>query len=163
MAKSETIDLYSPLPPEEIARKLKAIMDDPMPDAKARVFGNGSQYDMTLRYARRNVQNTMAPQLDAAMEPYGGGTRIKGEIGQTTAGRMFPIFWFGFLSLFVIVGVTVAWFVPGALLFGVIFSGIPILMMVIGGFAFRAGGKGETDKAEIMDFLRRELSATPVV
>lgn len=162
MAKSEVIDLYSPLPPEEIARKLKAIMDDPMTGARARVFGSGSQYDMTLRYARRNVQNTMAPQLDAAMEPYGGGTRISGTLGQTTAGRMFPIFWFGFLSLFVIVGVTVAWFVPDALLFGVIFAGIPILMMVIGGFAFRAGGKGEADKAEILGFLRSELNARPI-
>jgi hypothetical protein len=163
MAKSEAIDLYSPFPPEEIARKLKAIMDDPMPFEKARVFGSGSQYDMTLRYVRRNVQNAVAPQLDASMEPHGGGTRITGELGQTTAGRFLPFFWFGFLSLFVIVGVSVAWFVPDALLFGVIFAGIPMLMMVLGAFAFRAGGKGETDKAEILAFLRRELGATPVV
>lgn len=163
MAKSEEIDLYSPLPPEEIARKLKAIMDDPMTGAKARVYGNGSQYDMTLRYARRNVQNVMAPQLDATMEPRGGGTRISGTIGRTTAGRLFPVFWFGFLSLFVIVGIAVAWFVPDAILFGAIFAGIPILMMILGGVAFRAGGEGEDDKAEILAFLRRELGATPAV
>lgn len=60
MAKSEDIDLYSPLPPDDIARKLKAVMDDPMTTATARVYGSGSQYDMTLRYARRNVQNPMA-------------------------------------------------------------------------------------------------------
>lgn len=162
MADSETIDLYSPLPPEEIARKLKAIMDDPMPGAKARVYGTGSQYDMTLRYARRNVQNSMAPQLDATMEPQGGGTRISGTLGQTTAGRLFPFIWHGFLSLFVIVGVTVAWFVPEALLFGVIFAGIPLFMMVIGAIAFRVGGKGETDKAEILAFLQRELDTTPI-
>ncbi|MBN8845311.1 MAG: hypothetical protein J0H88_18905 [Sphingomonadales bacterium] len=161
MAKSETIDLYSPLPPDAIARKLKAIMDDPMEDAQARVFGSGSQYDMTLRYARRNIQNTMAPQLDATMEPEGAGTRISGTLGQTRAGRMFPFVWHGFLSLFVIVGVSVAWFAPDALLFGVIFAGIPLLMMVMGAIAFRAGGKGETDKAEILAFLRRELDARP--
>ena len=161
MADSEPIELYSPLPPEDIARKLKAIMDDPMPGAKARVYGTGSQYDMVLRYARRNVQNSMAPQLDAALEPQDGGTRITGEIGQSTAGRLFPFIWHGFLSLFVIVGVTVAWFVPEALLFGIIFAGIPLFMMVVGALAFRAAGNGEEDKAEILAFLHRELDARP--
>jgi len=162
MAKSEGIDLYSPLPPDEIARKLKAIMDDPMTTATARVYGSGSQYDMTLRYARRNVQNPMAPTLEAAMEPKGEGTRITGTLGLTRSGRLFPFVWHGFLSLFVIVGVTVAWFVPEALLFGVIFAGIPLFMMVVGSLAFRAGGaKDDEDRREIMRFLSRELDARP--
>jgi len=162
MAKSEDIDLYSPLPPEEIARKLKAIMDDPMPTATARVFGNGSQYDMTLRHARRNVQNPMAPTLEAAMEPQGEGTRITGTLGQTRSGRLFPFVWHGFLSLFVIVGVTVAWFVPDAWLFGAIFAGIPLFMMVIGAVSFRAGAaKDNEDRREILRFLTKELDARP--
>ncbi|UKK83587.1 hypothetical protein L7H23_13570 [Sphingopyxis sp. BSN-002] len=162
MAKSEDIDLYSPLPPEEIARKLKVIMDDPMPTATARVFGNGSQYDMTLRYARRNVQNPMAPTLEAAMEPQGEGTRITGTLGQTRSGRLFPFVWHGFLSLFVIVGATVAWFVPDALLFGAIFAGIPLFMMVIGAVSFRAGAaKDNEDRREILRFLTKELDARP--
>lgn len=159
MPDKQTVDLYSPLSPEEIARKLKTIMDDPMESASARVFGSGSQYEMTLRYVRRNVQNPMAPQLDAAMEPQGGGTRITGDIGRTTAGRLFPYIWFGFLSIFVIVGVSVAWFVPEALLFGVIFAGIPILMIVIGGIAFASAGNGDEDREQILAFLHRELDA----
>ena len=84
---------------DEIARKLKAVMDDPMTTATARVYGSGSQYDMTLRYARRNVQNPMAPTLEATMEPQGEGTRITGTLGQTRSGRLFPFVWHGFLSL----------------------------------------------------------------
>ena len=60
-----------------------------------------------------------------------------------------------------IVGVTVAWFVPDALLFGVIFAGIPLFMMIVGALAFRAAGTGEEDKAEILAFLHRELDARP--
>lgn len=161
MAQTETIDLHSPLSPEEIARKLKAIMDDPMDKAKARVVGHGSQYNMTLRYARRNVQNSMAPVLDATMEPQEGGTRITGEIGQTTTGRLFPYIWFGFLSIFVIIGVSVAWLVPDMLLFGTFFAGIPIFMMIIGGIVFRGVGNGDEDKREIIAFLHRELDARP--
>jgi hypothetical protein len=162
MAKSEAVDLFSPLSPEAIAYKLKAIMADPMDGAKARVFGSGDQYVMRLRYARRNVQNAMAPELEASMAPHAGGTRIIGEIGRSTAGRLFPFIWFGFLSIFVIVGAAITWFVPGTLLFGAIFAGIPMLMMAIGGAAMRAGGDGSKDREEILAFLRRELDARPL-
>lgn len=163
MAKSEPIDLYSPLSPEAIAQKLKTIMADPMKDAKARVFGSGDQYVMRLRYARRGVQNMMAPELEASMEPQAGGTRITGTLGRSTAGRMFPYIWFGFLSIFVVVGVTIVWFVPGTLLFGAIFCGIPILMMVMGGAAMKAGtAKDDEDRREIMCFLARELDTRPI-
>lgn len=162
MSKSETIDLYSPFPPEEIAHKLQIIMADPMAHAEARVFGHGSQHEMTLRYARRDVENTMAPELDASMEPHGSGTRITGTLGRSRSGQLFPYIWHGFLSLFVIVGVTVAWFVPDALLFGVIFAGIPILMMIMGAIAFRTGGaKDDEDRREIMRFLAHEIDARP--
>lgn len=162
MAKSEIIDLYSPLSPEEIARKLKAIMDDPMPAAKARVYGSGSQHEMTLRHVRRNIRNDMAPALVATMEPYRNGTRITGAIGQTTVGRLFPCIWYGFLSIFIIVGIAVAVSVPDMWLFGAIFAGVPILMMVIGTIVFRAVGDGSMDRTEILDFLRRELDAKPI-
>jgi len=162
MPKSEAVDLHSPLSPEAIAHKLQAIMADPMDGAKARVFGSGDQYVMRLRYARRNVQNVMAPELEASMEPYAGGTRITGTIGRSTTGRLFPFIWFGFLSIFVIVGAVIVWFVPGTLLFGAIFAGIPILMMVMGGAAMRAGGDGSKDREEILAFLRRELDTRPL-
>ena len=51
---------------------------------------------------------------------------------------------------------------PEALLFGVIFAGIPLFMMVVGALAFRAGGaKDDEDRREIMRFLSRELDARP--
>jgi len=163
MAKSEPVDLYSPLSPEAIAHKLKTIMADPMDKAQARVFGSGDQYVMRLRYARRGVQNSMAPELDASMESCEGGTRLTGTLGRSTAGRMFPYIWFGFLSIFVIVGGTIAWFVPGTFLFGTIFAGIPILMMVMGGAAMKSGSdKDDEDRREIMRFLARELNTRPI-
>ena len=56
----------------------------------------------------------VAPRLDAGMKPHDVGMRIGGMLGLATARRPFPFAWFGFLSLFVIVGVSVAWFVPGS-------------------------------------------------
>lgn len=162
MSDSQPVDLFSPLPPEHIARKLKAIMADPMTDARARVYGQGSQYAMRLRYARRNVQNAMAPVLDAAMEPHGGGTRITGTLGKPAAGRLFPLVWFGFLSIFVIVGAALALFAPGALPVGAFFVGVALLMMLIGAIAIRSAGNGDKDRREILDFLVREIDARPM-
>ncbi len=83
--------------------------------------------------------------------------------GRRRVVRFFPVILFGFLSIFVIVGVSVAWFVPGMLLFGVFFAGIPILMIIIGAIIFRSIGDGSGDRDEILAFLRRELDARPIV
>ncbi|MGN6689578.1 MAG: hypothetical protein ACTHJU_01410 [Sphingopyxis sp.] len=163
MAKSEPVDLFSPLSPEAIAHKLQTIMADPMKDAKARVFGSGDQYVMRLHYARRDVQNPMALELEASMEPHEGGTRIAGTLGRSTAGRMFPFIWFGFLSVFVAVGVAISALVPGTLMFGAIFAGIPILMMAMGGAAIKAAtNNDEGDREEILRFMSRELQTRPI-
>lgn len=162
MAKTEQVDLYSPLSPEAIAHRLKTIMADPMDKAQARVFGSGDQYVMRLRYARRNVQNSMAPELEASMEPHAGGTRITGTLGRSTAGKLFPYIWFGFLSIFVIVGAVITSLVPDMLMFGAIFAGIPLLMMVMGGVAIKAGVANDAeDRRQIMAFVERELRTRP--
>ena len=49
-----------------------------------------------------------------------------------------------------------------SLLFGAIFTGIPMLMMVMGAAAMRVGGDGSKDREEILAFLRRELNARPI-
>ncbi len=163
MAKGEPVDLVSPLPPEAIAHKLQAIMADPMEDAKARVFGSGDQYRMRLRYARRGVQNALALELDASMEPRDGGTRITGTLGRSKAGRIFPYAWYGFLSMFVIIGVVVSSLAPDALLFGAIFAGVPLFMMALGGVAMKASeSHEEEDRREIMRFVTRELQTRPM-
>lgn len=162
MSNEESIDLYAPHSPEQIARTLKRIMDDPMPDAKARVFGKGSEREMTLRYRRRDASTNMEPVLDATMESYKGGTRITGTFGAPSGARYFPYIWVGFLSLFVIGGVAAYIYIPGAGLFATIFAGIPMLMIVAGLAAFRAQPDPASDKAKILAFLAEEIDARPV-
>lgn len=162
MSDTQAIDLFSPLSPEDIARKLQKIMDDPMPGAAARVFGKGSEREMTLRYRKRDAGTNMEPVLDAVMEPQGGGTRITGTFGAPPGARYFPYIWVGFLSLFVIGGVLAFLYIPGAGLFATIFAGIPLLMIVAGLAAFRSGSDSADDKAKILDFLAREIGARPI-
>lgn len=158
----EAVDLYSPHSPEQIARTLKRIMDDPMPGAKARVYGKGSERDMVLRYRQRNSRTNMEPVLDAVMESYRGGTRITGTFGTPPGARYFPYIWVGFLSLFVIGGILAFIYIPGAGLFATIFAGIPLLMIFAGLAAFRAQPAPAEDKAKILGFLAREIDARPV-
>jgi len=159
----QPVDLYSPLPPEAIARKLKAIMDDPMTDAKARVYGGGTQYKMMLRYVRRNFRSSLSPVLTADMTACRGGTRITGAVGAPAMAKYFPLLWFGFLSVFVVVGIAVAAAVPNMLMFGMAFAGIPILMMAIGAIVFRLTPDQSGDGDRILAFLKHELDARPAI
>ena len=161
MSDTQAIDLFSPHSPEDIARKLKKIMDDPMPGAKARVYGKGSEREMRLRYRKRDMSTNMEPVLDAVMEAHGGGTRITGTFGALPEARYFPYVWVGFLSLFVIGGVLAFLYIPGAELFAIIFAGIPLLMIFAGLAAFRAQADPTEDMAKILDFLAREIDARP--
>ena len=162
MANHELVDLYAPHSPEQIARTLKRIMDDPMPDAKARVYGKGSEREMTLRYRQRNSRTNMEPVLDATMESYKGGTRITGTFGTPPGARYFPYIWVGFLSLFVIGGVLAFLYIPGAGLFATIFAGIPLLMIFTGLAAFRAQPDAAEDKSKILAFLAEKIDARPI-
>ncbi|MEZ5710521.1 MAG: hypothetical protein R3E02_14160 [Blastomonas sp.] len=157
----KSVDLFSPLSPEAMARKLKSIMDDDMPGRDARVIGNGTQYDMTLRYARRGQFNSFAPQLKAKMKEERGGTRITGKLGRPAGSYVFMIFWFGFLSLFLFVGAGVGLSGgPEAWMFSAIFMGVPLFMMVIGALIFGLGLKGgKEDPEHILAFLEKELQA----
>jgi hypothetical protein len=154
----KSVNLYSPLSPTQIATRLKAIMEDDMPDAKARVYGSGTQYDMQLRYVQRNFRDSSAPSLTAEMEPWGSGTLITGDVGRSPMARLFPFIWFGFLSIFVLAGIVIMAFLPDGLIFGLMFTGVPVLMMVIGGLVFRLAPDTDGDGDEIMAFLQRELN-----
>jgi hypothetical protein len=162
MADQQPIDLYAPHSPEQIARTLKRIMDDPKPGAKARVYGKGSERDMTLHYRQRGSRTNMEPTLDATMESYKGGTRITGTFGTPPGARYFPFIWVGFLSLFVIGGILAYIYIPGAGLFATIFAGIPLLMIFAGLAAFRAKPDPVEDKAKILAFLAEEIDARPI-
>ncbi|HEY0597836.1 hypothetical protein [Sphingopyxis sp.] len=162
MADHVPIDLYAPHSPEQIARTLRKVMDEPMPDAKARVFGKGSEREMKLRYRQRNARTNMEPVLDAVMESYKGGTRITGTFGTPPEARYFPYIWVGFLSLFVIGGVLAYIYIPGAGLFATFFAGIPLLMIFAGLAAFRAQPDPAKDLEKILAFLAREIDARPI-
>ncbi len=164
--KADPVDLYSPLSPEEIARKLKAIMDDPMKDASGRVMGNGTQYEMNLAYVRRKSLGEAGPELKANMEPFeGGGTRITGTIGLAYTARQFLIAWIGFLSIFVLIGLALLILIPDVWFIGAIFIAIPgamMLMGIVGARGIDKGSRNKKDAAEIMAFLHREIDAVPV-
>jgi Flp pilus assembly protein TadB len=162
MSDSQAIDLFAPHSPEQIAQTLKRIMDDPMPGIKARVYGKGSEREMTLRYRQRDTRTNMEPTLDAVMESHKGGTRITGTFGTPPGARYFPFIWVGFLSLFVIGGVAAYLYIPGAGLFATIFAGIPLLMIVAGLAAFRAQSDHVDDLEKILAFLAREIDARPI-
>ncbi len=147
------IDLVSPHSPEDIARTLKKIMKREMPKKKARVIGNGTQYDMELRYVRRRQKNSFAPVLKAKMEPHDGGTRITGTLGIPIGGISFLIFWFAMLAMI---------FIPAGFTFDItlllISAGMALFGAIFGWVGIRAGRE---DPTHILGFLARELDAHP--
>ena len=151
------VTLQSPLPPEAIAERLKAIMADPMEGAKARVFGKGSQHEMQLRHLRRGKQTGLEPVLVAQMEPHEGGTRIIGHYGPPVSPRLLTCGCYAFLSIFVVIGLLI---MIGDWLFGLIFAGAPLLLAYAGHRALRRQAKTmDDDWHEIESFLSSEIDA----
>lgn len=156
---SRRIVLHSPLDPVALATKLRGVLGDEKAKPKAGVTGHGSEQDMMLFVYRPNVQTNVNVRLTATMQPDGTGTRIEGKIGPASNVTCFMIFWFGFLSIFLVIAAFSA--VKGAPFeFWSIFGGIPLAMMVFGALLFRVGRgpKGKDEKA-ILDFLAHTVQA----
>ena len=154
------VTLQSPLPPEAIAERLKAIMADPMEGAEARVFGKGSEQDMQLRYLRRGKQTGLESVLVAQMEPHEGGTRIVGHYGPPVSPRLLTCGCYAFLSIFVVIGLLI---MMGDWLFGLIFAGVPLLLAYVGHRALRRQAETmDADWQEIKSFLNSEIDALPL-
>jgi hypothetical protein len=159
---TQKIDLFSPLSPEAIAHKLKAIMEDDMPGKEARVLGKGSQFDMRLYYVRgRRDNGSLGKQLVATMEPERGGTRIKGTIKRSYGMFGFMFLWFGFLIFFMIVSNSLAFLTPeGFNFFNAIFFFGPLFMVIFGIYFFKTSlFQGGDDDVHILEFLKTELQA----
>jgi hypothetical protein len=153
------IVLHSPLDPVTLAKKLRDTLGGKDAKLKAGVTGHGSEQEMMLFVYRPNIQTNMNVRLTATMQPDGTGTRIEGKIGPAGSVTGFKIFWFGFLSIFLVAAVIAA--ASGAPFeFWGIFGGIPLAMMVFGALLFRVGRgpKGKDEKA-ILDFLARTVQA----
>ena len=156
---SRKIILRSPLDPVALATKLRDVLGDEKARPKKGVTGHGSEQDMMLFVYRPNIQTNMNVRLTATMRPDGSGTRIEGKIGPASNVTFFMIFWFGFLSIFLVIAAFSA--ASGAPFeFWGIFGGIPLAMMVFGALLFRVGRgpKGKDEKA-ILEFLARTVQA----
>lgn len=156
---SRKIVLHSPLDPLALATKLRVVLGDEKAKPKAGVTGHGSEQDMMLFVYRPNIRTNMNVRLTATMQPDGSGTRIEGTIGQASNVACFMVFWFGFLSIFLVVagisainGAPVEFWGP--------FGGIPLTMMAFGAVLVRVGrGPKGKDEAAILEFLARTVQA----
>ena len=153
------ITLHSPLDPVALAKKLRDVLGGEKAKPKAGVSGHGSEQDMMLFVYRPSIQTNMNVRLTATMQPDGTGTRIEGRIGPARSVTFFMIFWFGFLSIFLIAaGFAAAGGAPFE--FWGMFGGIPLAMMVFGAVLFRVGrGPKGKDEAAILEFLVRTVQA----
>jgi len=156
---SRKIILHSPLDPVALATKLRDVLGGEKAKPKKGVTGHGSEQEMMLFVYRPNIQTNMNVRLTATMRPDGNGTRIEGKIGPASNVTCFMIFWFGFLSIFLVIAAFSA--ASGAPFeFWGMFGGIPLAMMVFGAVLFRVGRgpKGKDEKA-ILEFLARTVQA----
>jgi hypothetical protein len=159
---SRKIILHSPLDPVTLATKLRDVLGDEKAKPKAGVTGHGSEQDMMLFVYRPNIQTNMNVRLTATMQSDGSGTRIEGKVGPASYVTCFMVFWFAFLSIFLVIAGFSA--VSGAPFeFWGIFGGIPLAMMAFGALLFRLGRgpKGKDEKA-ILDFLAHTVQAREV-
>lgn len=156
---SRKIILHSPLDPVTLAKKLRDVLGGEDAKPKAGVTGHGSEQEMMLFVYRPNIQTNMNVRLTATMQPDGTGTRIEGRIGPAGSVTCFMVFWFGFLSIFLVAaGFAASGGAPFE--FWGMFGGIPLAMMVFGGVLFRVGrGPKGKDEAKILQFLARTVQA----
>ncbi|HEV7288481.1 hypothetical protein [Sphingomonas sp.] len=158
------IDLISPHAPVNAATRLKAAMEGVTPDSPQCVLGSGTEHDMTLWVHRPNFRNDMKTRLIATMEPHAGGTRIRGRLGGPRSVFVFFGCWFGFVSLFLVIGLTMlaASFAEGLGLHALMFVVVPIFMLAVGGFILWVGSShARSDRAAILAFLHQTLATRP--
>jgi hypothetical protein len=158
------IDLLSPHAPINAATRLRAAMQDVRPDSPQQVIGTGTEHDMTLWVHRPNFRNDMKTRLIATMQPHAGGTRIRGRLGGPRSVFVFFGCWFGFVSLFLVIGLTMlaASFAKGVGLHDLIFVVVPVFMLAVGGFILWVGRRdARNDRAAILAFLHQTLATRP--
>lgn len=158
------IDLLSPHAPVNAATRLKVAMADVRPQSPQQVIGTGTETEMTLWVHRPDFRNDMKTRLIATMQPHAGGTRIRGRIGGPRSVFMFFGCWFGFVSLFLMIGLTMlaASFAEGVGLHDLIFVVVPVFMLAVGAFILWAGRRdARSDRAAILAFLHQTLATRP--
>ncbi len=157
------IRLWSPLAPVPLARILEAEMDREWSQAeknRGRVFGQGTEQQMSLRVVHWSQRNSFAAQLRATMVPERGGTLIAGRIGTPSGTGCFMAIWLGGVAAFFLMS-TFIW--PSSdvpLTFKLMFSGIPAVMFLFGlGILFFGRKSTPDDERRILDFLAQHVQA----
>ena len=104
---SERVELFTPLPPPECARRLSSAIDDDgwlwlislrgLVGSKP-VIGHVTETWLRLR-KRIGYRNSFQTILSASLRPEGGGTLIHGTAGVHVVVRAFMFVWFGGVML----------------------------------------------------------------
>lgn len=166
MTMSKSVKLFSPLDPIALANKLKDEMEKRKKKKGFHVFGGGTEEKITLLYGRKNISIGIEPKLDGTMRAHDGGTLIEADITKRGNPKLFFIIWFTFLIPFAAIGIG-SWFFEGPpLMFKIMFTGVPAIMVAAGIFFLHAS---RNDKPEdygtiyhILDFLEEAVDARPV-
>lgn len=155
------ITLRSPHNPITVANRLKVAVGSSLtPETPSGVTGHGTDAEMTLNYHRKGTQNGFTRCFVAEMAAEGNGTIITGKFGLPKEARSFACVWYGFLSIFILVGASVTVFTDVPFLWSAIFMGIPLFMMAIVGVAFLAGRRhAADDEKAILAFLKDVIDA----
>ncbi|MBX3592905.1 hypothetical protein [Sphingomonas sp.] len=157
------IDLVSPMSPVAAATRLKEKVAVLTVDAPRCVTGNGTDREMTLWVHRPRTRNDFKPLLKARLDPFEGGTRLRGRIGAPRSVGLFMGCWVTFVSLFLAFGLILLLSSSGATRWtGLGFVAIPGLMLAMAGAMIgmtRAQTRG--DREEMLAFLRETIGARP--
>ena len=110
---SDWIELFSPQPPEECARRLQEAIDlERWVLIRSGSWGGsrpviGQVEGLSIRLRKRiGYSNGFQTFLLATMESDGTGTRIRGEFAMHASTRVFIYCWFGFLIFFTVMAVA---------------------------------------------------------
>jgi hypothetical protein len=165
----ESLQIYSPLQPDECARRLLAAIDSERSAlfSFSSLFGSrpviGRVNSSSIRLRKRiGYRNSFQTFLTAAMRPHGTGTIIQGKFSMHTFTRVFMPIWFGGVALFGVAGLLLSIFTrssaqsPNTWLFLLIAPG----MLLFGFVLARFGRYLARDEARFLaDFLRHTLDA----
>ncbi|GAB5487853.1 MAG: hypothetical protein Pars2KO_14230 [Parasphingorhabdus sp.] len=157
------ITLFSPLDPITLATKLKDEMAKRKKQSGFMVHGGGTEKKMNLVYGRRKISFGVEPKLQATMREHDGGTLISGELHEAGSKKQFLAVWFGFVAIFFMASLALWEFDDAPLLFNIVFSGIPGLMLIIFGLmVFKTRNDKDVDRGtpqKILDFLAETVEA----
>lgn len=166
MSTTRTVKLFSPLDPIALATKLKDEMEKREKHKGFHVFGGGTEEEITLLYGRPDILTGIEPTLRGTMRAHDGGTLIEAKATKRGNPKIFFVIWFLFLIPFVAIGIG-SWFFDGPpLMFKILFTGVPAIMLGAGILMLRRSLEKKPEEFgtiyHIFDFLEETVDARPL-